>query len=55
MKSREFREVCYQLTGYKIDFHYTKQYKVTSMYAERRDDFFIFQVSFLSLYLPSLC
>lgn len=43
MKSREFREVCYQLTGYKIDFHYTKQYKVTSMYAERRDDFFIFQ------------
>lgn len=43
-KSQEFREVCYQLTGYKIDFHYTNQYKVTSMYAETRDDFFIFQV-----------
>lgn len=42
-KSQEFREVCYQLTGYKIDFHYTNQYKVTSMYAESRDDFFIFQ------------
>lgn len=42
-KSQEFREVCYQLTGYKIDFHYTNQYKVTSMYAASRDDFFIFQ------------
>lgn len=42
-KSQEFREVCYQLTGYKVDFHYTNQYKVTSMYAETRDDFFIFQ------------
>lgn len=43
--SQEFREVCYQLTGYKIDILSSNQYKLTSMYAESPDDFFLFQQS----------
>ncbi|XP_060071718.1 mitotic spindle assembly checkpoint protein MAD1-like [Ylistrum balloti] len=43
--SQEFREVCYQLTGYKIDILSSNQYKLTSMYAESPEDFFLFQQS----------
>lgn len=43
--SQEFREVCYQLTGYKIDILASNQYKLTSMYAESPEDFFLFQQS----------
>lgn len=42
--SQEFREVCYQLTGYKIDISCSNQYRLTSMYAESPEDFFLFQV-----------
>ncbi|XP_013414839.1 mitotic spindle assembly checkpoint protein MAD1-like [Lingula anatina] len=41
--SQEFREVCYQLTGYKIDIPCTNQYRLMSMYAESPDDFIVFQ------------
>lgn len=43
--SQEFREVCYQLTGYKIDIPCSNQYRLTSMYAESPEDFFLFQQS----------
>lgn len=41
--SQEIREVCYQLTGYKIDIPTTNQYRLTSMYAESPDDFLLFK------------
>ncbi|XP_061174912.1 mitotic spindle assembly checkpoint protein MAD1-like [Saccostrea echinata] len=43
--SQEFREVCYQLMGYKIDIPCTNKYKITSMYAESPEDFFMFEQS----------
>lgn len=42
--SQEFREICYQLTGYKIDIPCSNQYRLTSMYAESQRDYFLFQV-----------
>ncbi|XP_060570209.1 mitotic spindle assembly checkpoint protein MAD1-like [Ruditapes philippinarum] len=41
--SQEVREVCYQLTGYKIDIPTSNQYRLTSMYAETVNDFLLFQ------------
>ncbi|CAL1543386.1 unnamed protein product [Lymnaea stagnalis] len=41
--SHEFREVCYQLTGYKLDIPATNQYRLTSMYAESSRDHLLFQ------------
>ncbi|BFZ17481.1 hypothetical protein BsWGS_20520 [Bradybaena similaris] len=41
--SQEFREVCYQLTGYRIDIQCSNQYKLISMYAESSRDYFLFQ------------
>uniref|UniRef100_A0A0B7A767 Spindle assembly checkpoint component MAD1 n=1 Tax=Arion vulgaris TaxID=1028688 RepID=A0A0B7A767_9EUPU len=41
--SQEFREVCYQLTGYKIDIPCANQYRLTSMYADCPRDHFLFQ------------
>ncbi|KAI8794883.1 mitotic spindle assembly checkpoint protein MAD1 [Biomphalaria glabrata] len=41
--SQEFREICYQLTGYKIDIPCTNQYRLTSMYAESPHDYLLFQ------------
>jgi len=45
-RSQEFREVCYQLTGFRIDIASSNQYKLTSMYAESPEDFFLFKVIF---------
>ncbi|XP_005092970.1 mitotic spindle assembly checkpoint protein MAD1 [Aplysia californica] len=41
--SQEFREICYQLTGYKIDIPCSNQYRLTSMYAESPRDHLLFQ------------
>ena len=41
---QEFRESCYQLFGYKNDMIGPSKFKLLSMYAERPDDHFIFQV-----------
>ncbi|XP_052814982.1 mitotic spindle assembly checkpoint protein MAD1-like [Mya arenaria] len=41
--SQEVREVCYQLTGYKIDIPTSNQYRITSMYAESPTDYLLFQ------------
>ncbi|XP_045214244.1 mitotic spindle assembly checkpoint protein MAD1-like isoform X1 [Mercenaria mercenaria] len=41
--SQEIREVCYQLTGYKIDIPTSNQYRLTSMYAESSNDFLLFK------------
>ena len=43
--SQEIREVCYQLTGYRIDIPTSNQYRLTSMYAESPNDHLLFQVS----------
>ena len=45
MKSTEFREICYQLLGYRIDIITDGQYRVMNMYAESPDHFLLFQVS----------
>lgn len=42
--SQELREVCYQLMGYKIDMPCANKYKITSLYAESPEDFFMFEV-----------
>ena len=47
--SREIREVCYQLTGYKIDIPTSNQYRLTSMYAESVNDFLLFQVKIFTV------
>ncbi|GFR74401.1 mitotic spindle assembly checkpoint protein MAD1-like [Elysia marginata] len=41
--SKEFREVCYELTGYRFDIPCPNQYRLTSMYAERQKDHLLFQ------------
>lgn len=43
--SREFREVCYLLTGYKIYAHREGIYRLTHMYADCKEDELLFQVS----------
>lgn len=50
-KSQEFREVCYQLMGYKIDMPTDNQYRLISMYSEAPGDYMLFQVRILELYL----
>lgn len=42
---QDFRESCYQLFGYKNDMIGPKKFKLLSMYAERPDDHFIFQMT----------
>ena len=42
--SKEFREVCYQLLGYKIDMRSNNQYRLMNMYADSPEDFLLFQV-----------
>ncbi|KAL5019316.1 hypothetical protein ScPMuIL_005038 [Solemya velum] len=44
-KSQEFREVCYQLMGYKIDMPTDNQYRLISMYSEAPGDYMLFQQS----------
>lgn len=43
-KIQEFRKVCYTLTGYQVDITRESQYRLTSMYAEHKDDCLIFKV-----------
>lgn len=43
-KIQEFRKVCYTLTGYQVDITRENQYRLTSMYAEHKDDCLIFKV-----------
>lgn len=42
-KIHEFRTVCYMLTGYRIDITTENQYRLTSMYAEQKDDNLLFK------------
>jgi len=42
--SQEVREVCYHLTGYRIDIPTSSQYRIRSIYAESPNDFLMFQV-----------
>lgn len=42
--AREFREVCYLLTGYRIDALRDGKYGLSSMYAEREEDKLYFHV-----------
>ncbi|KAF7242980.1 Mitotic spindle assembly checkpoint protein MAD1, partial [Varanus komodoensis] len=42
-KIQEFRKVCYKLTGYQIDMTTENQYRLTSVYAEHREDCLIFK------------
>ncbi|KAM4632375.1 mitotic spindle assembly checkpoint protein MAD1 isoform 2-T2 [Discoglossus pictus] len=44
-KIHEFRTVCYMLTGYRIDITTENQYRLTSMYAEHKDDSLLFKLS----------
>ncbi|XP_063171266.1 mitotic spindle assembly checkpoint protein MAD1 [Candoia aspera] len=44
-KIQDFRKVCYKLTGYQIDMTTENQYRLTSVYAERREDCLIFKAS----------
>ncbi|CAH1795046.1 unnamed protein product [Owenia fusiformis] len=43
--SHDWRELVYEVTGFKVDAIGPNQYKVQSMYAEAPDDFFVFQVA----------
>lgn len=44
-KVQEFRKVCYALTGYQVDITRESQYRLTSMYAERKEDCLIFKAT----------
>ncbi|KAM9057259.1 mitotic spindle assembly checkpoint protein MAD1 isoform 1-T1 [Megaptera novaeangliae] len=50
-KIQEFRKVCYTLTGYQVDITTENQYRLTSMYAERKTDCLIFKG--LAPFLPA--
>ncbi|XP_019492962.1 PREDICTED: mitotic spindle assembly checkpoint protein MAD1 [Hipposideros armiger] len=47
-KVQEFRKVCYTLTGYQVDITRESQYRLTSMYAEHKDDCLIFKSSLVN-------
>ena len=44
-KSLEMREAIYRLTGYRVDSTTDNHYKLTNMYVESSEDFFLFEVS----------
>ncbi|KAM7143622.1 mitotic spindle assembly checkpoint protein MAD1 isoform 3-T3 [Molossus nigricans] len=44
-KVQEFRKVCYTLTGYQLDITRESQYRLTSMYAEHKDDCLVFKAT----------
>ncbi|XP_066129625.1 mitotic spindle assembly checkpoint protein MAD1 isoform X3 [Saccopteryx bilineata] len=44
-KIQEFRKVCYTLTGYQVDITRESQYRLTSMYAEHKDDCLVFKAT----------
>ena len=41
--SSDFREVCYQLTGYRIDGLEHQRYRLSPVYAENANDYLLFQ------------
>ncbi|XP_076339418.1 mitotic spindle assembly checkpoint protein MAD1-like isoform X2 [Tachypleus tridentatus] len=41
--SQEFREVCYLLTGFKIDVSSQNKYKMSHMYSESENDYLLFE------------
>lgn len=43
-KIQEFRKACYALTGYQVDITTEGQFRLTSMYAERKADCLVFKV-----------
>lgn len=43
-KITEFREACYTLTGFRIDFTADTQLKLLSMYAENERDYLLFKL-----------
>ncbi|XP_015447982.1 mitotic spindle assembly checkpoint protein MAD1 isoform X4 [Pteropus alecto] len=43
-KIQEFRKACYTLTGYQVDITREGQYRLTSMYAEHKDDCLVFKL-----------
>lgn len=43
--SREFREVCYLLTGYKLDVLKNRVYRLSHMYAEMEEDKLLFEIT----------
>lgn len=43
--SREFREVVYLLTGYRVELLKDGNYRLLSMYAEREEDKLLFEIS----------
>lgn len=44
-KIQEFRKACYTLTGYQVDITRESQYRLTSMYAEHKDDCLVFKAT----------
>ena len=42
--AQKFRESCYQLFGYQTKMIGQSTFQLSPMYAERPDDFFIFEV-----------
>nr|KAF6447891.1 mitotic arrest deficient 1 like 1 [Rousettus aegyptiacus] len=44
-KIQEFRKACYTLTGYQVDITREGQYRLTSMYAEHKDDCLVFKAA----------
>lgn len=43
--SKEFRQVVYRMTGYRIDIPANHQYKLMNMYGNSPEDFLLFNVS----------
>lgn len=43
--SREFREACYLLTGYRVDALKERVYRLSSMYAENEEDKLLFEIA----------
>ena len=48
---QEFREACYELTGFKVEMLGNNRYRLQSMYAETADDNLLFQKSDAGLQL----
>ncbi|XP_047635373.1 mitotic spindle assembly checkpoint protein MAD1 isoform X2 [Phacochoerus africanus] len=44
-KIQEFRKACYALTGYQVDITTEGQFRLTSMYAERKADCLVFKAA----------
>ena len=53
--SLQFRKVCYQLLGYRIDLLSDNQFKLQNMYAESPEDVLLFQVRFSLSFSLDMC